>query len=367
MEEIQINTSSHSYPLYIGSGYRFHVGRLLKEGEERKSLSSLLIITDSNVEKLYLNDLMNDLKELTIPIHTYVIRPGEESKSIEQFMNIQSFAIEKGLDRNSCMVAFGGGVVGDLVGFVAATFMRGISYIQVPTTLLAHDSSVGGKTAINHPLGKNMIGSFHQPDMVIYDTETLSSLSERELRSGYAEIIKHAMIHDNEFLTWLQNNIVTLEDLHGEKLIYSIMKGINVKAEIVRQDEREAGVRSFLNFGHTLAHAIETEVGYGTITHGEAVSIGMLFALNVSETLYDVDLNLRTYREWFHSYGFPHIPKEINVEKLIVRMKNDKKAMNNSVRMVVLREFGKPETVNINDDILRKCLVEEIRGNEQID
>src|SRR6185312_13145009 len=188
---------------------------------------------------------------------------GEQAKQFPIYEACLTFALENGLDRKSCIIAFGGGAVGDLAGFVAATYMRGIAFLQVPTTLLAHDSAVGGKVAINHPLGKNMIGAFHQPEAVVYHTPFLQSLPEKEWRSGYAEVIKHALIGDVELYHWLKEEVQTLADLRDEKLIHILTKAIPVKANVVSQDETEKGVRAHLNFGHTLGHALEKEIGYG--------------------------------------------------------------------------------------------------------
>ena len=199
-------------------------------------------------------------------------------------MNVNLKALDFKLDRHSLILALGGGAVGDLSGFVAATFMRGIPFIQIPTTILAHDSAVGGKVAINHPAGKNMIGAFYQPEAVVYDIDFLKSLPEHEIRSGFAEVIKHGLIQDPSFYHWLKENILSIDMMiSDENLIHFLSRGVEIKSAIVEEDEKETGIRAYLNFGHTLGHAIEAELGYGKLTHGEAVVIGMLYALQLSE------------------------------------------------------------------------------------
>src|SRR5690625_3189001 len=282
MKELFIQTSTHDYTVYVGKGLRYKLNELLP-----RDYRDILIITDDVVAPLYLEDFKATLKAPSVTVFEVIIPSGERSKSIEQYYRLQTKALEYNLDRNSLIVALGGGVVGDLAGFVAATFMRGIDYIQVPTTILAHDSSVGGKVAINHELGKNLIGAFYPPRAVIYDIDTLQSLPTHEVRSGYAEIVKEAFIADEKLVDELLT--MRLEQVTEDELIKHLYSGINIKAHIVELDERESYMRMFLNFGHTLAHAIEAELQYGEITHGEAVAIGMLFALRVSEDYMDVD------------------------------------------------------------------------------
>lgn len=357
METLTITTSSKTYPLYIGNGIRFELQAFINALETE--FSSVLIITDSNVAPLFLDDIKTSLPDFN-NIYSYVVPGGEEAKSFSVFYECLTFALEQELDRKSLVIALGGGVVGDLAGFVAATYMRGIAFIQMPTTILAHDSSVGGKVAINHPLGKNMIGAFYQPEAVIYDTDMLLTLPEEQWRSGFAEVIKHALIWDTSFYEWLQAEIHSLADLRGEKLQYALAKGISVKAQVVGQDEKESGIRAYLNFGHTLAHAIEAELGYGTMSHGDAVAIGMLFAIRVSEEYYNKDLELAKFRQWFNQYGFPEIPKELDATALIQLMKKDKKAQKGSLRMVLMKNIGEVQTVKVADDFILDILKKEL-------
>ncbi|WP_214480040.1 3-dehydroquinate synthase [Bacillus sp. SM2101] len=360
METLKVTTESKSYPVHVGQGI---ITRLLSCIDETNvKPNKLFIITDDTVAKLYLRQILNIIGQKYELGHK-VIPSGEAAKSFDNYFDCHTELLTFGLDRSSLLIALGGGVVGDLAGFVAATFMRGIPFIQIPTTLLAHDSAVGGKVAINHPLGKNMIGSFYQPEAVLYDIDFLSSLPEIEKRSGYAEVIKHALIHDATFFEWLVLNVNTIGELKDEKLIYAIISGIKVKSEIVSSDEKESGVRAFLNFGHTLGHAIEAELGYGNITHGDAVAIGMLFALYVSEERYDIDLQIPKITSLMTSIGFPtEIPSKLSLDGLIKRMKNDKKSVTGMVRFVLLKEIGTPAIEPIEDETLRALLSKFMKG-----
>src|SRR5699024_7418799 len=257
-------------------------------------------------------------------------------------------ALENHLDRHSLIIALGGGVIGDLAGFVAATFMRGIDYIQMPTTILAHDSSVGGKVAINHELGKNLIGAFYPPRAVIYDVDTLQTLPSHEVRSGYAEIVKEAFIAQNDLVDDLLSK--RLVDIKEDELIDHLYRGIAIKGHIVEQDEKESYMRMFLNFGHTLAHAIEAELGYGDITHGEAVAIGMLFALQVSEDYMRVDLQSNRYKQWLLTNEYPLSLYGIHRDDIIEKMKLDKKSTNEQIQMVLLKTFEQPTVVHLSDE-----------------
>ena len=354
METMKIETSTKEYPLYIGEDIRFEIGEIINRLPS--AITSILIITDDKVAPLYLKDIKSSINKEHL-VHEYIVPNGEASKSFQTYYDIQGFALEKGLDRRSLIIALGGGVVGDLAGFVAATFMRGIAFVQVPTTLLAHDSSVGGKVAINHPLGKNMIGAFYQPEAVIYDTNTLQTLPEHEWRSGFAEVIKHGFIWDHQFLSWIKENIHSFAEIKGDLAQHLLRRSISVKAAVVKEDETEKGIRAFLNFGHTLAHAIETNLGYGKITHGEAVVIGMVFALKVSEDYYKNDLNIPSIIEWLKKYNYNvSIPSQLNTEDLIKAMKKDKKSEEGIIRMVLLSEIGKVEVVSVSEDRLRAIL-----------
>lgn len=349
MKELFIQTSTHDYTVYVGKGLRYKLNELLP-----RDYRDILIITDDVVAPLYLEDFKATLKAPSVTVFEVIIPSGERSKSIEQYYRLQTKALEYNLDRNSLIVALGGGVVGDLAGFVAATFMRGIDYVQVPTTILAHDSSVGGKVAINHELGKNLIGAFYPPRAVIYDIDTLKSLPEHEVRSGYAEIVKEAFIQEEVFLSELLSK--NLNNISEQELIAHLYKGIKVKATIVEQDETEADIRKFLNFGHTLAHAIEAKLSYGRITHGEAVAIGMLFALKISESYSDTDLQIDKYKQWLKMNDYPLTLFDLESNSLIETMKLDKKATADSIQLVLLERLGKPIVVDFSEMKLKTYL-----------
>lgn len=354
MNQITIQTSTNQYDVSIGKGIRHRVLDFLT-----KKYSQIFIITDSNVEPLYLDDVINALKD-SYSVNYSVVPAGESSKSIRIYYDLMTEVIQAGLDRESLIIALGGGMIGDLAGFVAATFMRGIDFIQMPTTILAHDSSVGGKVAINHSEGKNLIGNFFPPMAVVYDVETLHTIPFTEVRSGYAEIVKHSLIHNQSF--WDQIKQIELtESQNDAELSDVLLKGIGVKAKIVEQDERESNIRQFLNFGHTLGHALESELGYGAITHGEAIAIGMLFALQVSEATYQVKLPYQEIYHWFSKNDYPLQLPNLSIEKLVDRMRKDKKAKSQKVTMVLLKAIGEPTIEQLDDQKLHLWLEDFIQ------
>jgi 3-dehydroquinate synthase len=353
METIRIDTESKNYDVFVGEGVTQGIAPFLTN--HFRGLTKLLIITDETVASIHLEKLLPFLREWNPVVFT--APSGEKAKTFEIYYRALSVALENRLDRKSVILSFGGGAVGDLAGFVAASFMRGIPFIQVPTTILAHDSSVGGKVAINHPLGKNMIGAFHQPEAVFYDLDFLKTLPQQEIRSGYAEVIKHALIYDPEFYDWLQTNITDLKLITTEQLSDSLTRGIRIKREFVSQDERETGIRAYLNFGHTLGHAIESEMGYGEFTHGEAVMIGMVFALRISHDLQGLSFDLNRFIKWIESLGFEtRLPANLSYDRLLNKMRQDKKSVGNSIRFVLLEQVGKPKLQEISDEFLLKKL-----------
>ncbi|WP_078546083.1 3-dehydroquinate synthase [Litchfieldia alkalitelluris] len=360
MEELQIKTNSKQYPLLIGSNILTELPSLLKKMKGK--ISKIMIITDDTISNYHLQSVL-EILEPVYKLTSFIIPSGEKAKSFDYFYQCHTHALKEKLDRSSFVIALGGGVVGDLAGFVAATYMRGIPFVQIPTTLLAHDSAVGGKVAINHELGKNMIGVFYQPEAVVYDVSLLKTLPEAEMRSGFAEVIKHALIKDVDLYHWLQKNILSMSDLQEKKLEHVILQGIKVKAEVVAEDEFETGIRAILNFGHTLGHAIEAELGYGKISHGDAVAVGMLFAIRLSERHYNVDLFQSSFITWFESYGYPtNVLKELNPDLLIERMKRDKKSVEDKIRMVLMREIGSVEVVEVEESLIRLLLEEACHG-----
>ncbi|MEH7437218.1 3-dehydroquinate synthase [Neobacillus drentensis] len=354
METIQIQTESKSYAVFVGEGVRKELNDFLST--HLTDLTRILIITDETVAKLHLQELQTVLSTWN-PI-IFIAPSGEKAKTFDVYYQALSTALENGLDRKSVILSFGGGAVGDLSGFVAASYMRGIPFIQVPTTILAHDSAVGGKVAINHPLGKNMIGAFYQPEAVFYDLEWLKTLPVKEIRSGFAEVIKHALISDSDFLYWLQANVPDIQSISQERLADSLIKGIEIKNKFVSQDERETGVRAYLNFGHTLGHAIESEMGYGNFTHGEAVMIGMVYALKLSNQLLNLSFNVKEFVRWVTELGYDiKLPSHLSYEQLLRKMKQDKKSVGESYRFVLLEQIGQPKLQEVSE----KVLLEELK------
>ncbi len=331
-----------------GKPYDVHIGRgVLKlfSEEYRELLDSsdaIAVIVDENVASLHLDYLLSFLEPFQVRV--FKIPSGETAKSMEVFMDCHSFLLSEGFSRKSLVLAFGGGAVGDVVGFVASTFMRGISFIQIPTTILAHDSAVGGKTAINHPSGKNMIGTFYQPEAVLYDVQLLHTLPAKEVRSGMAEVIKHAFISNEQWLDELLT-VQSFNTVSDEMMTLHLERDIAVKAAIVEEDEYESGVRKYLNFGHTLAHAIEAHLGYGRITHGEAVALGMGYALLLSEHPRFEDFLL-----WCKKNDYPlEQLTSIEFQDVLGYMKKDKKSSGGLLSFVLLKETGIPYIETIDE------------------
>ncbi|KAB2338320.1 3-dehydroquinate synthase [Cytobacillus depressus] len=354
MDVLTIETASKTYPVYVGTNILDQLSVFIKDSIP--DLTTIMVITDETVAKLYSNDIRAALENFNTEF--CIVPSGERAKTFDVYYQALSFAFEKKLDRKSLVIAFGGGAIGDLGGFVASTYMRGIPFIQVPTTILSHDSAVGGKVAINHPLGKNMIGSFYQPEAVLYDLTFLQSLPQNEKLSGFAEVIKHSLIHDPSFYDWLVTNINSIEALDGEKLHHSLKRGIEIKNHFVSKDERETGIRAYLNFGHTLGHAIEAEMGYGQWTHGESVMVGILFALQLSKDFAGLNFQTEPLKEWLHQLGYEtEIPQELSVQNLVSRMKQDKKSIGQKVNFVLLEEIGRPKLYEVSDEEIEKQLL----------
>ncbi|RUL55477.1 3-dehydroquinate synthase [Lysinibacillus antri] len=335
---IPVNTASHQYEVVIGSA----VLKMAVQSfdEKLQKADQLIVFTDENVWEAQQHYFES---QFPYAYEVFVMPAGEECKSFGNFQNAHTFLIDKKCTRRSFVFAFGGGAVGDLTGFVAATFMRGIPFIQIPTTILAHDSAVGGKTAINHPHGKNLIGAFYQPEAVIYDTNLLQSLSEREIRSGMAEVIKHALISNENWLSELMD-IPSITNIAEDKLALHLKSGIEVKAKIVAEDETEQSVRKYLNFGHTYGHAIEAAAGYGGLAHGEAVMIGIVYALLLSERYGQLD---REFTKQFLQYAYDNdypLDETFNYsfETLEHYLVKDKKVEYGQLQFVLLNKIGEP-------------------------
>jgi len=338
MREITVNLGSRSYPIFIGNNlvYSAELYRELTDA------SRLMIITDSLVEKIYLPGVMETLADLQVVSH--VIPSGEVYKNLDSMNRIITALLDNKFDRTSCLVALGGGVVGDLTGFTAACFQRGIRFLQVPTTLLAQvDSSVGGKTAVNHELGKNMIGAFHQPCGVISDVGVLKTLPDREFRAGLAEVIKYGLIRDREFYEWLESNMDNLLAKNTAELEYAIERSCVNKAEVVSADEKETGLRATLNFGHTFGHAVETGLNYKHWLHGEAVGLGMLMAAYMSMRMGQLNENsVERIYSLISRAGLPvKLPSELIDIDLRELMSVDKKVSRGKLKLVLLHDIGK--------------------------
>ncbi|MGM0873993.1 MAG: 3-dehydroquinate synthase [Bacillota bacterium] len=360
MKSILINTTDATYPVLVGNDVIKELSNLLKS----LSPSKVLVVTDTNVDQLY-GDVLVDLVGQEYVTYKYVIKSGEAAKSFDMFYELHSYALKQELDRKSVIIAFGGGVVGDLTGFVAATYMRGVPFLQVPTTLLAHDSAVGGKVAINHPEGKNMIGAFYQPKAVVYDSTFLQSLPTNEMRSGFAEVIKHSLIRSESLYQFLFSEIRHLDDITTDKLQRMILEGIQIKADVVSKDEKELGLRAILNFGHTLGHAIEAEAGYGKLSHGDCVAIGMLFATWLSNKTLNLTLPYHEIKTWFKEIGFPtEVPITHSTDQLINKMKKDKKTKANQLTMILLEDIGVTTSAVFSEEELYS-LLDEWRAEER--
>ena len=346
MQTLRIALGERSYPIYVGAGL---LGRadLILPLLERKSAA---VVTNATVAPLYMEPLAGALAREGVEVVRIVLPDGEDNKDWRTLNVVFDALLEKRCGRDTTLVALGGGVIGDLAGFAAAIYQRGVQYVQVPTTLLAQvDSSVGGKTAINHPLGKNMVGAFHQPRLVLADMDTLETLPERELRSGLAEVIKHGLIRDAVFFGWLEANIERLLGREPEALEHAVLRSVAIKAEIVARDERESGLRKLLNFGHTFGHAIETGLGYGTWLHGEAVAAGMTMAADLSRQLgYLSDADTGRIRALLQRAGLPTSAKGIAPGRMQQLMSVDKKVKEGRIHFVLLERLG---AATVRDDV----------------
>ena len=329
---ITVDLGERSYPIVIGDG-------LLGGGFDLSTHVNgpdCLVVTNETVEPLYLEALLADLPGKQV--RAISLPDGEAYKTLETVEDILDTLVEGGANRDTTLVALGGGVVGDITGFAAACYMRGVDFVQVPTTLLAQvDSSVGGKTGVNHASGKNLIGAFHQPQVVLIDTDTLKTLPDRELRAGLAEVIKYGAIVDADFFAWLEENIESLLARDAKALAVAIQRSCELKAEIVAEDERESGRRAILNFGHTFGHAIERCQGYGDWLHGEAVAAGMVMAGQLSGVEGSDGERLETLLE---RAGLPTRPPVIASSDLLAAMGMDKKVKRKQLRFVLLRALG---------------------------
>ncbi|MCG5549060.1 3-dehydroquinate synthase [Halorhodospira halochloris] len=334
MRTLTVDLGERSYPIYIGPD-------LIKQGllDRHITDSRALLITNETVGPRYRGQLVTPEN---VSVTDLVLPDGERYKTLTTCERVYDSLISGRFDRSATIIALGGGVIGDLAGFCAATYQRGINFVQIPTTLLAQvDSSVGGKTGVNHPQGKNMIGAFHQPQAVIADTYLLGTLPERELAAGLAEVVKYGLIRDPEFFSWLERNADKLLAKDADALAHAVAESCRNKAEVVAADEREGGVRALLNLGHTFGHAIETYTNYSTWLHGEAVAVGICMACRVSVELgWLCEADLQRTQRLLAKLGLPQRPPNIPLERFLELMSVDKKSQGGRIRLVLLKGIG---------------------------
>jgi 3-dehydroquinate synthase len=338
MRTLEVSLGDRSYPIHIGQGLLAQ-GELIASALPQKRAA---VVTNETVAPLYLEPLAQALGSRGVEIVRIVLPDGEAHKNSQTLNTIFDALLENRCERKTAVIALGGGVIGDIAGFAAAVYLRGVPFVQIPTTLLSQvDSAVGGKTAINHPLGKNMIGAFYQPRVVLADTGTLSTLPDRELSAGLAEVIKYGLIRDAAFFKWLEDNIEALLAKDAKALAYAIEQSCRNKADVVAEDELETGVRAMLNFGHTFGHAIEAGTGFGTWLHGEAVAAGMVLAARLSQrlgNLTEADVDRAT--TLLARARLPVTAPDLGLERYIELMGHDKKVEGGRLKFVVLQEIG---------------------------
>jgi len=354
MKELLVELGDRSYPIYIGSGLLSQSELFIKHIKSKQ----VVVVTNETIAPLYLNAVLNNLQGYTV--ETVILPDGEQFKTLEFVTQIFDKLLACKFSRNATLVALGGGVIGDMGGFAAACYQRGIPFLQIPTTLLAQvDSSVGGKTGVNHPLGKNMIGAFYQPRCVIADADVLDTLDARQLSAGLAEVIKYGLIRDAEFFEWLENHIEALLARDKQALAYAIERSCINKAEIVAEDETESGIRATLNLGHTFGHAIETGAGYGQYLHGEAVAIGTCQAADLSKRkgwLNEGDV--ARIIALFKKARLPVLPPEqIDADRYLDLMAVDKKNIDGQIRLILLEKIGRATLpVDVDQHLLEMTL-----------
>ena len=338
MQTLNVNLGDRSYPIHIGSGLLSDPELISPHIQGRQ----VMIVSNTTVAPLYLETLKTKLAD-QYQVSEVILPDGEAYKTLDSVNLIFDALLENRFNRSCTLIALGGGVIGDMTGFAAASYQRGVNFIQIPTTLLSQvDSSVGGKTGVNHPLGKNMIGAFWQPQLVLADTDTLQTLPERELAAGIAEVIKYGLIRDPEFFSWLENTIEPLKSKESAALSEAIYRSCSNKADVVAEDELENGIRATLNLGHTFGHAIETEQGYGTWLHGEAVATGMLMAADLSqrEGWLNAEDSSRI-KKLLQAFDLPVAPPEnMSADTFIRHMQVDKKVLDGRLRLVLMSTLG---------------------------
>jgi 3-dehydroquinate synthase len=364
-----VTSAFHQVPIALGDrSYRIEIGSgLLAQANTWAAVPPAthgVIVTNTTVAPLYAQQLQAALSGKHQRVELVVLPDGEVFKNWETLNQIFDALLRHGCDRKTVIYALGGGVVGDMAGFAAASYMRGISFVQVPTTLLAQvDSSVGGKTGINHPLGKNMIGAFHQPQLVVCDLDTLRTLPAREFSAGLAEVIKYGPIADPAFLAWIEANLDALMQQDNAAIAHAVQRSCEIKAAVVGQDERESGLRAILNFGHTFGHAIEAGLGYGEWLHGEAVGCGMVMALHLSHRLGYVDAGwVERVSRLLRAAGLPTVGPQLGIDRYLELMRVDKKAQAGEINFVLIERPGKAIVRTAPEEMVREVIADCCRS-----
>ena len=355
MQTLTVDLGDRSYPIHIGAGLLNQAELILPHLAQKR----VMVVTNTTVAPLYLARLRATLDAGGVAATQVILPDGEVYKNWETLNLIFDALLTQRAERKTTLIALGGGVIGDMTGFAAASYQRGVPFIQIPTTLLSQvDSSVGGKTGINHPLGKNMIGAFYQPKVVLADTDTLKTLPPRELSAGLAEVIKYGLIWDAEFLAWLEANMDKLRALDPAAITHAIYRSCEIKAQVVGEDEREGGIRAILNLGHTFGHAIETGMGYGNWLHGEAVAAGMVMAAQTSQRLgWISEADVARTRALIRAAGLPDVAPDLGVDTYLEYMGHDKKVEGGKLRFVLLKKLGEAViTGDVPADVLNRVL-----------
>ncbi len=355
MQTLTVSLADRSYPIHIGSGLLAQADLILPHLKRKQ----VAIVSNTTVAPLYLNALAQPLRAAGVDVIEIVLPDGEAYKNNDTLQIIYDQMLQRRAERNTTLIALGGGVIGDLTGYAAATYLRGVPFIQVPTTLLSQvDSSVGGKTGINHPLGKNMIGAFYQPKLVLADIDTLKTLPARELSAGIAEVIKYGLIRDADFFDWLETNMSALMALEPAVASYAIYRSCQNKAEVVAADEHEQGERALLNLGHTFGHAIENAMGYGVWLHGEAVAAGTVMAADLSLRMGWLQAaQVARIKAIMQAAQLPVTPPDLGASEYLRLMQLDKKVADGRIRLILQQAIGKAViTADYDPDKLTQTL-----------
>jgi len=355
MQTLTVELGDRSYPIHIGQNLLSRTDLILPYLKRKQ----VAVVTNTTVAPLYLEQLAEPLRAQGVSVLPIVLPDGEQYKNSDTLNTIYDALLSNRCERSTTLIALGGGVVGDMTGYAAATYLRGVPFIQIPTTLLSQvDSSVGGKTGINHPLGKNMIGAFYQPQLVLADTDTLNTLPDRELSAGIAEVIKYGLIRDPDFFSWLETNMPLLRERNPQALGYAIYRSCENKATVVAADEKEIGERALLNLGHTFGHAIENGMGYGVWLHGEGVAAGTMLAADLSRRMgWLSQADVERIERSFKAGGLPTEAPALGADKYLDLMGLDKKVADGKIRLILLKAIGQAVmTGDYPQDLLKETL-----------